>query len=503
MAWLSAPVLVRLGARRGAARATACAWPWPCAAFRRAGRSSRPRAPRPRSTGRRRTGTTGMGAAAGRFAAARPPRRRPRARPAPATAAVISGRWRECTAISGHGDRAADDRRARSTRRRRPSARVASAAAAEQLRDDAPRAPAREPAQAAAARRAGRAGRRGSPSSVHRCRRATSLARTPAAAASSSASHTDGHAVSRAAAVRRRFSRARASSERVVSTVVSSRPATSSCESPSSALITSTERWRSGSRWMSPSSARASARRASSSGSCAVSAGMPSSSMSPTARVRPRRSSSTHALCDEPQQPGARLERDDAAAQRGVHAQEDVLQHVVGIVAGGVQQPRRLAAQRRAVAFEHDRERLFVACGEAREEGAVLYWNGDGGVSGEWAAGVDGADVPSPTMCRLFFVPYDLRLSCGCDPRTRAARAAAYERARPGDPRARPRDGPAGARSRLRDRDHRRRAQAAPGRRGRRRRARARVRPRGGDPARPRDHRRRRDRRRPRAASTP
>ena len=84
----------------------------------------------------------------------------------------------------------------------------------------------------------------------------------------------------------------------------------------------------------------------------------------------------------EPQQPGARLERDDATAQRGVHAQEHVLQHVVGIVARGVEQSGRLAAQRRAVAFEHDRERLFVACGEAREEGAVLYWSGNGGVQG-------------------------------------------------------------------------------------------------------------------------
>ena len=87
-------------------------------------------------------------------------------------------------------------------------------------------------------------------------------------------------------------------------------------------------------------------------------------------------------VVDEPQQPGARLERDDATAQGGVHAQEDVLQHVVGIVARRVQQSGRLAAQRRAVAFEHDRERLLVARGEAREEGAVLFWSGDGGDQG-------------------------------------------------------------------------------------------------------------------------
>jgi hypothetical protein len=55
-----------------------------------------------------------------------------------------------------------------------------------------------------------------------------------------------------------------------------------------------------------------------------------------------------------------------------MHAQEHVLQHVVGVVPGGVQQPRGLTAQDGAVAFVHDRERLLVARGEAREEGAVL-----------------------------------------------------------------------------------------------------------------------------------
>ena len=87
-------------------------------------------------------------------------------------------------------------------------------------------------------------------------------------------------------------------------------------------------------------------------------------------------------VVDEPQQPGARLERDDAAPQGGVDAQEDVLQHVVGIVARVVEQPGRLATERRAVAFEHGRERLLVTCGEAREEGAVLFWKGDGGDQG-------------------------------------------------------------------------------------------------------------------------
>ena len=235
-----------------------------------------------------------------------------------------------------------------------------------------------------------------------------------------------------------------------VSTVVSSRPATSSCESPSSALITSTWRWRSGRRWMSPISARASARRASSSGSCAASAGMPSSSTSPTARVRPRRSSSTHALCDEPQQPGARLERDDATAQRGVHAQEDVLQHVVGFVARGVQQSGRLAAQRRAVAFEHDRERLLVACGEAREEGAVLFWSGDGGDQGSGRP----ASMGQTFRLRLCVVSSSFLTDLlGRNLRPDASRTArgpraAYERARPRSSEHVPRDGPARARSR-------------------------------------------------------
>ena len=74
----------------------------------------------------------------------------------------------------------------------------------------------------------------------------------------------------------------------------------------------------------------------------------------------------------EPQQPGARLERHHAAAQRAVDAQEDVLQDVVGVVPGGVEQARRLAAQHGAVAFVHDRERLLVTRGEAGEERAVL-----------------------------------------------------------------------------------------------------------------------------------
>ena len=123
---------------------------------------------------------------------------------------------------------------------------------------------------------------------------------------------------------------------------------------------------------MSPSSARASARRASSSGSCALRAGhaveldVADGAGARTAQLVDAR------VVDEPQQPRARLEGHHPRAHRRVHAQEHVLQHVVGVMPGGVQQPRRLPAQDGAVAFIHDRERLFVTRGEAREEGAVL-----------------------------------------------------------------------------------------------------------------------------------
>ena len=99
---------------------------------------------------------------------------------------------------------------------------------------------------------------------------------------------------------------------------------------------------------------------------------MPSSSTSPTGAGAAAAQLVDARVADEPQQPRAWLHRDDAAAQRGVHAQEDVLQHVLGVVARAVQQPARLAAQSGAVALEHGRERLFVTRGEAREEGAIL-----------------------------------------------------------------------------------------------------------------------------------
>ena len=99
---------------------------------------------------------------------------------------------------------------------------------------------------------------------------------------------------------------------------------------------------------------------------------MPSSSTSPTGARPPAAQLVDAGVVDEPQQPGARLERHDTGAQRRVHAQEDVLQDVLGIVTRGVQQPCRLAAQDGTVAFIHHRERLFVTRGEAREEGAVL-----------------------------------------------------------------------------------------------------------------------------------
>ena len=207
---------------------------------------------------------------------------------------------------------------------------------------------------------------------VHRCRRATSEARTPAEDASSNASWTSEHAVSRATAVRRRFSRARARSERVVWTVVSSSDATSSCERPSEALSTSTERWRSGNRTMSPSRACASARRASSSGTAAAPEASASSSTSPTGRERARRSSSTQALrtSRESQARGsigttpARSAALRRAGRRPAGRRRDR--------AGAAQQPRGLAAEYGSVALEDERERLLVTRGEAGAEARVL-----------------------------------------------------------------------------------------------------------------------------------
>src|SRR4051812_48885364 len=65
----------------------------------------------------------------------------------------------------------------------------------------------------------------------------------------------------------------------------------------------------------------------------------------------------------------ARAARRRRAAR--VHAQEDVLQHVVRIVPGGVEQARRLTVQRGTVALVYDRERVLVARGEAGQERAV------------------------------------------------------------------------------------------------------------------------------------
>ena len=89
-----------------------------------------------------------------------------------------------------------------------------------------------------------------------------------------------------------------------------------------------------------------------------------------------------------------------------MHAQEDVLQHVVGVVPGCVEQPRRLAAQRGAVALIHDRERLLVARGEAGEERAVLrelVWEMR---MSEVGGRIRNADGVLPSMCRIFSICY-------------------------------------------------------------------------------------------------
>jgi 2-polyprenyl-3-methyl-5-hydroxy-6-metoxy-1,4-benzoquinol methylase len=128
-------------------------------------------------------------------------------------------------------------------------------------------------------------------------------------------------------------------------------------------------------------------------------------------------------VLDEPQQPRAQCDRRDAAAQRPVDAQEDVLQDVVGIDPRAVEQPRGMAAQRRPVALEEDRQRLLVAGAEAGEEVAVLLavvrCPGQGSSVARRRHGEDVAEFPAHLCCRAM------------GPSVRAARAAAYERARP------------------------------------------------------------------------
>ena len=269
-----------------------------------------------------------------------------------------------------HGHRAAaDDQRA--ARADRDLLHGRDAAAAEQLGDHGPRAPARQPAQTRGPLAQRRLVLRGTPrTSTGAGGRSRSRARPPDAA-SSSASRTEKHDVSRAWAVWRRFARARASSERVVSTVVSSRTATSSCESPSSALITSTDFCRSGRRWMSPSSARASVRSTSTSGSWPLTAGsvVELHVTGDAAHARAAQLVET-GVADEAEQPGTGIHRNDARAQGGVRAQVHVLQHIVGVVAAAAQHPPRLPAQHGAMALELGGERVLVATGRGSSWGA-------------------------------------------------------------------------------------------------------------------------------------
>jgi hypothetical protein len=149
--------------------------------------------------------------------------------------------------------------------------------------------------------------------------------------------------------------------ERVVSTVVSSREATSSCERPSSALSTRTDRWRSGRRWMSASSARASARSASASGGGAANRGHAVERDVPHwAHARAPELVDARVV-DQPQQPRPLLDRHDPRGERRVRPQEHVLEHVVGIVPRAAQQPRGAPPQHGPMPLEDGSKRVLVA----------------------------------------------------------------------------------------------------------------------------------------------
>ena len=370
----------------------------------------------------------------------------------------------------------------------RPRARRRRAAARRRPTGSSPRAGAGARAWSCA----GRAGTRGSPSSSRGAgARSRSRARPPAAA-SSSAAQTDGAGGlarrGRAAQVlaRPREQRAGGLDRRVEP---ARRPPRARARRSRSSRARSAGA--SGSRWMSPSSARASARRASSSGSCAARAGTPSSSTSPTGRVRARRSSSTHALW----------------TSRSSHARGSSGHHA-GAQGACARAGRRPAARRR----HHGRRRTAaVPPGGAGRDGGVhtppratvrhprRSARGGRGPLMKWrwwimwirwrvvGADVRVTDYVSPLLSFLTFMLMR--------PGERAARAAAYERARPEILEHVPRTarrvldlgcatGTTGAALKQRQ------DVEVVGDR-----ARARLRARGGDAAGPRAHRRRRDRR--------
>ena len=359
-----------------------------------------------RRTGRR-GATTGVGVQGGRGAAAAHARFARRSGLPPATMLRRGQRrlgrpsWR-CVVLDqlGHGRPRRRRRRARSTRRRRPSAR--------------PRRRRRRPAarrtphglQPARRRRregalgAGHAGTRGSPSSSRGAgARSRSRARPPTAA-SSSASQTTMQAVSRAAAVRRRFSRARASSERVV---------LDGRVQPARDLL------------VREPVDRAHHQHATLAVGQAVDVTEQRAGLGAVARARPgqRARCGGHAVeldvtgrrrrrgaaqlveagvVDEPQQPGARLQRHHAGAQGAVHAQEHVLQHVVGIVAGCAQHPPRLPAQHGTVALELARATSSPAAKRARSARSSMEWRWGLGRVGRRRVQTRAPEV----MCRLF-----------------------------------------------------------------------------------------------------
>src|SRR3954470_21353678 len=104
------------------------------------------------------------------------------------------------------------------------------------------------------------------------------------------------------------------------------------CASEPPAPARRPRRWPAGSRWMSASSARASARRGDLVGQLRAQR-WHARELAVAERAHPRAAQLVDArVAHEPQQPWPGLERYDTGAQGRVHAQEDVLQDVLEVM---------------------------------------------------------------------------------------------------------------------------------------------------------------------------
>ena len=199
---------------------------------------------------------------------------------------------------------------------------------------------------------------------VHRCRRAISLARTPPDAASSSASRTEKHDVSRAG----RSAQVRAGAGEQRAGRVDGR-----VEPPGDLLVREpVERAHHQHRLLPVGQAVDVPEQRTGLGAvdehlgelAADGAGSASSSTSPaTPRTRARRSSSRQALRTRRSSQARASIGTTPARKAAVRAQVDVLQHVVGVVAAAAQHPPRLPAQHGAMTLELGGERVLVASG--------------------------------------------------------------------------------------------------------------------------------------------